>query len=155
MSQERISKYISYREGVYSKTAKKYGLDNTPNAKQLSAMKNIGKNLFDKLREWCGGPVFVSSFFRGDEVNEKVGGSSTSQHYKGEAIDIDDVYEYKTNAEMFYYIKENLDFDQMIWEFGDDDNPSWVHVSLKLNGKNRKECLRVRRVNGRNVYERI
>ena len=135
---EKISKHISYKEGIYSATALRKGLDNTPNAEQLKYMHDIAQYLFEPLREWVGGPIKINSFFRGEPVNTSIGGSKTSQHMKGQAMDIDDTFGYKTNAEMYHYIKDNLDFDQLIWEFGDDDNPNWIHVSYVTHRENRK-----------------
>ena len=127
-----ISKHISYKEATHSNTALRRNLDNTPNDEQLKCMEEVAENLFEPLREWVGGPIKVNSFFRGKPVNTAIGGSRTSQHMKGQAIDIDDTFGYKTNAEMYHYIKNNLDFDQMVWEFGTeypDGNPNWVHIS--------------------------
>jgi zinc D-Ala-D-Ala carboxypeptidase len=101
-----------------------------------------------------GAPIYVSSFFRSAQVNKAVGGSMTSQHCKGEAIDIDcDVYGNGTNKEVFEYIKNHLPFDQLIWEFGTDENPAWVHVSLRRDNKNRKQVLKAVTQNGRTVYK--
>ena len=137
-----ISKHISDREGVYSTTATRQGLDNTPNEEQLANMKLLAEKVFEPLREWVGGPIRINSFFRGPELNKAIGGSSKSQHCKGQAVDIDDGGCKKSNAEMYRWIKENLDFDQMIWEFGTDDNPNWVHVSYVSKDKNRNRCLK-------------
>ena len=142
---ERISKNISYKEGVYSITANRLGLENKPNEEQLANMKTIAEKVFQPLRNWVGGPIKINSFFRSPELNKKIGGSKTSQHCKGQAIDFDDNFGHKTNAEMFMYIRENLDFDQMIWEFGDDSNPNWVHVSYVSPEANRKRCLKAYR----------
>ena len=89
------------------------------------------------------------------ELNTSIGGSSRSQHCEGRAIDIDDTYGHKTNAEMYQYIKENIDFDQLIWEFGDDDNPDWVHVSYVSPDRNRARCLRAERIDGKTQYRVI
>ena len=137
-----ISKHISDREGVYSTTATRQGLDNTPNEEQLANMKLLAEKVFEPLREWVGGPIRINSFFREPELNKAIGGSSKSQHCKGQAVDIDDGGCKKSNAEMYHWIKENLDFDQMIWEFGTDDNPNWVHVSYVSKDKNRNRCLK-------------
>ena len=94
-------------------------------------------------------------FYRSPELNKATGGSSKSQHCQGRAIDIDDVYGYKTNAEMFNYIKNNLDFDQIIWEFGTDKNPDWVHVSYVSTDENRRRCLKAERIKGKTVYSII
>ena len=147
-----ISKHISYKEGVYSNTALRRGIDNTPNEEQLANMKLIGEKIFEPLREYVGGPIKINSFFRSAKLNTAIGGSRTSQHCKGQAMDIDDTFGYKTNAEMYYFIKEHLNFDQMIWEFGDDDNPNWVHVSYVSPEKNRNRCLKAYKENGRTKY---
>ena len=124
-----ISKHISYKEGVYSTTATRRGIDNTPNDEQLTNMELVADEVFEPLRSYVGGPIKINSFFRSPELNTAIGGSKTSQHCKGQAIDIDDTFGRMTNAEMYHWIKEYLEFDQMIWEFGDDDNPDWVHIS--------------------------
>jgi len=148
----RISKYISYAEATKSNTAIKYGIDNKPNEHQLKAMKMVASNVFDKVREHFGVPIYVSSFFRSKLLNTKIGGSKSSDHIDGEAIDIDaDVFGGVTNKEIFDYIKENLEFDKLIWEFGDDDNPSWVHVSY-VSGNNRKIVMKATKINGRTSY---
>ena len=150
-----ISEHISYKEATHSATALRRNLDNTPNDEQLKCMEEVAENLFEPLRKWVGGPIKVNSFFRGKPVNTAIGGSRTSQHMKGQAIDIDDTFGYKTNAEMYHYIKDNLDFDQMIWEFGDDDNPNWVHVSYVSPEENRKKCLKAYKENGKTKYKII
>ena len=147
-----ISKHISYHEGTYSQTGLRRGLDNTPNDEQLKCMKEVAENLFEPLREWVGGGIKINSFFRGEPVNTAIGGSKRSQHMKGQAIDLDDTFGHKTNAEMYHYIKDNLDFDQIIWEFGDDDNPNWVHVSYVSPEENRGRCLKAYREQGKAKY---
>ena len=149
---EKISKHVSYKEGVRSRTADRRGLDNTPNEEQLKCMKEVAENLFEPLREWVGGPIKINSFFRGEPVNTAIGGSKYSQHMKGQAIDIDDTFGHKTNAEMYHYIKDNLDFDQMIWEFGTDKNPNWLHISWVSHRPNRKKLTIAKKVNGRTKY---
>ena len=150
-----ISKHISYKEGVYSITATRKGIDNTPNNDQLSNMVLIAEEIFEPLRAYVGGPIKINSFFRCPELNTAIGGSSKSQHCKGQAIDIDDTFGRVTNAEMYHWIKEYLDFDQMIWEFGDDNNPNWVHVSYVSEGENRNRCLKAYRENGKTKYKVI
>ena len=147
-----ISKNISYKEGVYSNTAIRRGIDNVPNEDQLSNMKLLAEKVFQPLREWVGKPIKINSFFRSPELNKAIGGSGKSQHCKGQAIDIDDTFGYVSNAEMYHWIKENLDFDQMIWEFGDDDNPNWVHVSYVSPEKNRNRCLKAYKDKGKTKY---
>jgi zinc D-Ala-D-Ala carboxypeptidase len=152
----KISDHITYAEAIHSQTAKRKGIDNTPNPNQIEAMKLLAEKVFEPLREWVGGPIKVNSFFRSPELNTKIGGSKTSQHCKGQAIDIDDVYGYKTNSEMYHWIKENLDFDQMIWEFGTDTQPNWVHVSYVSEENNRNRCLKAYKDDmGRTKYKTI
>ena len=151
-----ISDHISWKEGVYSATATRKELDNTPNAEQLHCMRDIAYNVFEPLRKWVGGAIKVNSFFRSELVNTAIGGSKYSQHMKGQAIDIDDTFGHKTNAEMYNYIKDNLDFDQLIWEFGDDKNPNWIHVSYVSHRENRKKLtIAYKDVNGSVKYKNI
>jgi len=152
---EKISKHISYKEGIKSNTAMRLNIDNIPNDYQLANMYAVALNLFEPLREWVGGPIKINSFFRSPDLNTAIGGSSKSQHCEGRAIDIDDTFKYKTNAEMYNYIKENLNFDQLIWEFGNDTNPDWVHVSYVSNEQNRNRCLKAERVEGKAMYSII
>ena len=150
-----ISQHISYKEGTRSTTAIRRGIDNTPNKEQLDNMRLIAEKIFEPLRTHIGGPIKINSFFRCPELNTAIGGSKTSQHCKGQAIDIDDTYGKATNAEMYYFIKDHLDFDQMIWEFGDDDNPDWVHISYVSPEENRNRCLKAYKENGKTKYKVI
>jgi hypothetical protein len=147
-----ISKHVSYKEGVYSNTATRRGIENTPDDEQLKCMETIAEEVFEPLRAYVGGPIKINSFFRSPELNKAIGGSGKSQHCKGQAIDIDDTFGRMTNAEMYHWIKEHLDFDQMIWEFGDDDNPAWVHVSYVSAEENRNRCLKAYKENGKTAY---
>jgi hypothetical protein len=145
-----ISEHITYREATFSRTAIKKGILNTPNVEQLAFMHKIGMNLFEPLRLLLGGKaLWINSFFRCDALNKVVGGSPTSQHLcdAGAAIDIDNDNNPAgpSNKDIFYCIKNNLTFDQLIWEYGDNNSPDWVHVSY-WEGHNRKEVLRC--VNG-------
>ena len=147
-----ISKHISYKEAVYSRTATRLDIDNDPDDMEVYRMSLIAEEVFEPLRAWVGGPIKINSFFRSPELNTAIGGSSKSQHCQGQAIDLDDTFGRATNAEMYNFIKEHLDFDQMIWEFGDDDNPDWVHVSYVSSDKNRNRCLKAYKENGRTKY---
>jgi hypothetical protein len=150
-----ISKHISYKEGVYSRTATRLGIENKPNEEQLNNMKLIAEEVFEPLRAYVGGPIKINSFFRSPELNKAIGGSGKSQHCHGQAIDLDDTFGRCTNAEMFEFIKKYLDFDQIIWEFGDDENPDWVHVSYVSPEQNRKRCLKAYRENKKTNYKII
>ena len=152
---EKISKHISYKEGVYSRTAQRLGIDNNPSQYELTNMQVIAENIFEPLREWVNGPIAINSFYRSADLNKAIGGSSKSQHCQGRAMDIDDTFAHKTNAEMYSWIKDNLDFDQMIWEFGDDDNPNWVHISYVSEDTNRNRCLKAYKENGKTKYKVI
>ena len=150
-----ISKHISDKEAVYSNTAIRRGIENKPNKEQLENMVKIAENIFEPLRSYVGGPIKINSFFRCPELNTAIGGSSKSQHCKGQAIDIDDSYGRCTNAEMFEFIKEHLDFDQLIWEFGNEENPAWVHVSYVSEEVNRNRCLLAYKENKKTKYKLI
>ena len=150
-----ISQHISYKESVYSRTATRLGIDNEPNDEQMKNMLNIAQEVFEPLRMWVGGPIKINSFFRSPELNKAIGGSTKSQHCHGQAIDLDDTFGRATNAEMYEFIKKHLDFDQMIWEFGDEDNPDWVHVSYGSEDKNRNRCLHAYKENGKTKYKVI
>jgi len=139
------------KEALRSNTAKRLGIDNMPDNDTLLTMQITAQHIFEPLRNKFKEPIYISSFYRSPELNKAIGGSSRSQHCKGEAIDIDDVYSKATNANFFNYIKDKLEFDQLIWEFGDDENPAWVHVSYSL-GKNRMRILRAIKENGRTKY---
>ncbi len=151
----KISDHITYAEAIHSNTAKRKNIDNTPNETQVEAMKLLAEKVFEPLREWVGGPIKVNSFFRSEALNESIGGSATSQHCKGQAIDIDDVYGRKSNAEMYNWIKDNLDFDQMIWEFGTDMQPNWIHMSYVSEEENRNKCLKAYKEDGKTKYKTI
>ena len=149
----RISKHISYKEAVHSNTAKRRGIENKPNDDQLYNMAKVAHNIFEPLRLYVGGAIKINSFFRSEELNKAIGGSTKSQHCQGCAIDIDDIYGHKSNYEMFQYIRENLDFDQLIYEFGDADNPDWVHCSYVSKKENRNRVLRAVKNNGKTSYQ--
>ena len=151
----KISDHITYAEAIHSNTAKRKGIDNTPNQTQVDAMKLLSEKIFEPLREFVKGPIKVNSFFRSMALNEAIGGVASSQHCKGQAIDIDDVYGYKTNAEMYKWLKENLDFDQMIWEFGTDMQPNWIHISYVSEEENRNKCLKAYKEHNRTKYKVI
>ena len=148
----KLSDHVSYKEGVYSITALRLGLKNDPSDAHLENMKLICEKVFEPLRIHVGGPIKINSFYRGPELNKAIGGSAKSQHCHGQAMDIDDTYGHASNAAMFDWIKANLDFDQMIWEFGNDQNPDWVHVSYVGPEANRKRCLKAYRESGKTKY---
>jgi len=147
-----FSANISFKEGTHSNTATRRGIDNTPNEAQIQSMRYVAENIFQKVREHFNKPMRINSFFRGADLNTAIGGSSSSQHCKGEAIDVDGLGGL-TNKEIFDYIKDNLEFDQLINEFPDENGePSWVHFSLKKEN-NRKQVLKAYKENGKTKYK--
>jgi len=159
MSIYRISPHISYTEATKSRTAIHNGILNKPSDNQLANMMFASDKLFEPLRNWWGHPIGISSFFRSDKLNHLVGGSKTSQHLDGFAIDIDaDIYNNGlTNKMIFDYFKNRMniiDFDQLIYEFGNDKSPDWVHISKKYKD-NRNDIFKSLRKNNKIIYQRV
>ena len=148
-----ISKHLSLAEVIRSETAKRNGISNMPTEEHLDNFKALADNVFEKIRTHFGAPIHISSGYRSKELNKLIGGSSTCQHCFGEAIDIDmdGSASGVTNADIFNYIKDNLEYDQLIWEGGTDKNPDWVHVSYSKK-KNRKQRLKAVIKNGKTSY---
>jgi len=151
----KISKHISYKEATFSQTATRKSIDNTPSADVVERMKAVAENVFEPLRAHVGGPIKINSFYRSINLNVAIGGAKSSQHTRGEAIDIDDTFGHMSNKDMFAFIKDELDFDQLIWEFGDDENPAWVHVSYASPKNNRRRMLKAEKKDGKTVYSII
>ena len=151
-----LSKNLSLKEAIRSKTATRLGIKNLPTTIHVENLKAIANDVFQPLRRFYNTPIYVSSAYRGKALNDAIGGSKNSQHCKGEALDLDaDVFGGVKNSEIFYYIKNQLDFDQLIWEFGNDIEPEWVHVSYKKDKPNRKMILKAYRVNGKTHYRNL
>lgn len=148
-----LSKNLSLAEVTKSLTAKRLGIDNTPDDWTIENLRAIAGEVFQPVRSAFGCPIYVSSGYRSEELNSAIGGSVRSQHIQGRALDLDaDVFGRCTNGEIFRYILNNLTFDQLIWEFGDSDNPDWVHVSYVRDGLNRGRCLKACRDDDGKVY---
>jgi len=149
----KISPNLNLAEITRSDTAKRHGIDNTPTAEHLENFKLLADKVFEPIRDHFKTPIFISSGYRSKALNDFIKGSTSSQHCKGQAIDIDmdgsngEV----TNRMVFDFIKNKLDFDQLIWEFGTDFNPDWVHVSYVKKG-NRKQKLKAVRSGGKTTY---
>ena len=152
----KLSEHLSLAEVVRSETAKRKGISNMPTDEHLANFKLLAENVFEKVRAHFGCPIHISSGYRSKELNDAVGGSQTSQHSKGQAIDIDmdGSGDGVSNADVYNFIKDNIEFDQLIWEFGTDSNPDWVHVSY-AQGKNRKQKLKAIKTNGTTQYVAI
>jgi hypothetical protein len=149
----QISKHLTLAELTYSETANKLGIVNVPNQLQTENLKTLALKVFEPVREHFGVPINISSGYRIMNLNQALKGSITSQHCKGEAIDIDMKGDKVSNAQIFHWIKDNLKYDQLIWEFGDKKNPDWVHVSYTKD--NRQQTLRAVKVNGKTHYEKF
>jgi zinc D-Ala-D-Ala carboxypeptidase len=139
-----LSTHVTLLEFQSSVSATTHGINNQMSASQIESAKLLCENVFEPLRSYLNTPIKISSGFRCVQLNKMIGGSKTSQHTKGEAMDI------KIGAKGFNFIKDNLNFDQLIWEFGNDDNPQWVHVSF--SSRNRKQVLKASKKNGKTIY---
>ena len=157
----QLSKNLALAEVTRSETAKRKGISNMPTPEHIENFKKLAENVFQPIREHFGVPIHISSGYRSAALNKAIGGAGktvsgvyipSSQHCTGEAIDIDMDGTTITNAQIFNYIKENLEFDQLIWEFGTDTNPDWVHVSYESTGKQRKQILKAVKQGGATKY---
>jgi hypothetical protein len=146
----KLSAHLDLSEVIRSESAKRNGISNMPIPLHIENFKLLAEKVFEPVRVHFGVPIHISSGYRSIELNKCIGGSLTSQHCTGEAIDIDmdGSPSGVTNKMIFDYIKDNLVFDQLINEF----DYSWVHVSYAANGKNRKQTLDAIRVNGKTTY---
>lgn len=151
----KLSEHLDLAEVVRSDSAKRNGISNMPTAEHINNFKKLAENIFEPIRKHFRSPIIISSGYRSKELNAIIGGSATSQHCFGEAIDIDmdGTPNGVTNKMVFNFIKDNLKFDQLIYEFGNDSNPDWVHVSYESSGKQRGQVLRAIKRNGKTVYE--
>lgn len=146
----KLSEHLDLSEVTRSNEAKRKGISNMPTPEHIENFKKLAENIFEPIRKHFGVPIFVSSGYRSKELNKAIGGASSSQHLLGEAfdIDMDGTSNGVTNKMVFDYIKENLNFDQLINEF----NYSWVHVSFSSKGKQRKQILDAIKVGGKTSY---
>jgi hypothetical protein len=151
----KISEHLDLSELIRSESAKRNGISNMPTEAHIANLKLLAEKIFEPIRNNFRCPIHVSSGYRSKELNAKVGGSTTSQHSSGEAIDLDmdGTPNGVTNKMIFDYIYKNLDFDQLIWEFGTNENPDWVHVSYESTGKQRKQVLKAYKENGKTKYK--
>lgn len=148
----QLSKNLTLAEATKSQVATRLGIKNIPNQAQTRNLQLIAQHVFQPVRDHFDVAIAVTSGFRSLALNKAIGGSKTSEHMEGRALDLDgDVFGGVTNKEIFDYIKNNLEFNQLIWEFGDKDNPDWVHVSYK-EGSNKRQVLRAKMHKGRAVY---
>lgn len=157
----QLSKNLALAEVTRSETAKRKGISNMPTPEHIENFKLLAEKVFQPIRDHFGAPIRISSGYRSAALNKAIGGAGktvngvyvpSSQHCTGEAIDIDMDGTAITNAAIFNYIKDNLEFDQLIWEFGTDNNPDWVHVSYESTGKQRKQILKAIKKGGATSY---
>jgi len=151
----KLSQHLDLAEVTRSDSAKRKGISNMPTPEHIENFKKLAENIFEPIRKHFGVPIMISSGYRSKALNTAIGGSLTSQHCSGEAIDIDmdGTANGVTNKMVFEYIKANLNFDQLIWEFGTKDAPDWVHVSFESTGKQRKQILRAIKSGGKTAYQ--
>ena len=152
-----ISEHLSLSELIRSDSAKRLGVTNMPTPEHIINLKALAENIFEPIRAHFRCPIYISSGYRSAELNKALNGAKSSQHLKGEAIDIDmdGSSNGVTNAMVYDFIITKLDFDQVIWEHGNTENPAWVHVSYKKNGPQRHDILRAVLIDGGTKYVRV
>jgi hypothetical protein len=138
-----LGKYFSLEEMTKSQTAMRRGIDNIPSDQELENLVELVKNVLDPIREHFKKPVTVNSGYRGKKLNKAIKGSKNSQHCKGQAADIEIIG--ISNYDLACWIRDNMDFDQLILEFHNRKVPDsgWVHVSWNSPKKNRKQTLTI------------
>ena len=141
-----LSKHVTVEEFCFSPTAKRMGVANVMALQQLENATLLCEKIFEPIREHIGKPIRINSGFRSPSLNRAIGGSSSSQHCKGQAVDLD-----IQDRKIFDWIKNNLIFDQLIYEFGNEDAPDWIHVSYS-HKNNRKQILKAIKKAGKTVY---
>jgi len=151
----KLSQHLDLSEVIRSDMAKRKGISNMPTPEHIENFKKLAENIFEPIRKHFGVPIMISSGYRSKALNTAIGGSLTSQHCSGEAIDIDmdGTTRGVTNKMVFDFIKNKLNFDQLIFEFGTKDAPDWVHVSFESTGKQRKQVLRAIKSGGKTAYQ--
>jgi zinc D-Ala-D-Ala carboxypeptidase len=152
----KLSKNLSLDEVIYSQTALRRDIDNTPTEEHIENLKYVAEKIFQPIREHFGVPIYVSSGYRSKDLNEAIGGSPRSFHSHGMALDLDQDGRNKgvSNADVFYFIKDNLQFTELIWEFGDDNNPNWVHVAIAPGREEEKNTKIAKKVNNKTIYSK-
>lgn len=148
----KLSEHLELAEVIRSESAKRRGISNMPTEEHIKNLKLIAENIFEPIRANFRQPIRISSGYRSQALNAAIGGAMKSQHSSGEALDIDMEGTALSNKEIFIFIKDKLNFDQLIWEFGNKNEPDWVHVSYKANGQQRKQVLRAIKEQGKTKY---
>ena len=152
----KLSKNLSLDEVIYSQTALRRDIDNTPTEEHIENLKYVAEKIFQPIREHFGVPIYVSSGYRSNDLNEAIGGSPRSFHSHGMALDLDQDGRNKgvSNSDVFYFIKDNLPFTELIWEFGDENNPNWVHVAIASGREDEKNIKIAQKVNNQTIYSK-
>lgn len=148
----KLSEHLDLAEVIRSESAKRRGISNMPTEEHIKNLKLIAENVFEPIRINFRQPIRISSGYRSQSLNAAIGGATKSQHSSGEALDIDMEGSQINNKEIFNFIKEKINFDQLIWEFGTNNEPDWVHVSYSSTGKQRKQVLRAIKEQGKTKY---
>jgi hypothetical protein len=143
-----LSAHVTIAEFERSDIATKHGISNKMNSSQIQFAKDLCENVFEKIRAHVGGPIRINSGYRSPAVNRRAGGSASSQHcaLNGAAMDLD-----LHDRELFKWIIANVEFDQAIYEFGNDSNALWFHLSYR-KGNNRRQALRAIKKAGKTSY---
>lgn len=149
----KLSKNFSLSEFTKSNTASRRGIDNNPTAEHIHNLVDLCENVLQPLRDAVGVPIRITSGYRSEALNEAIGGSKTSDHSFGRAADCELWIDgYEDNAKLFNLVKSlDLDFYQMIWEFGDDEQPNWVHIAYRKDNI-KKQCLKAYKEGGKTKY---
>lgn len=148
----KLSEHLDLSEIIRSESAKRNGISNMPTPEHIENLKALAEKIFEPIRNHFKVPIRVSSGYRSKELNTFIKGSLSSQHCKGQAIDLDMDGTSITNRQIFDFVKDSLNFDQLIYEFGDDDNPNWIHISYNRNGQQRGQVLKAYKLNGQTKY---
>jgi len=153
----KLSKNLSLSEVTKSNTAMRRGIDNSPTEAHIENLKYVAEKVFQPIRDHFGVPIYISSGYRSQALNEAIGGSPRSFHSHGMALDLDQDGRNRgvSNADVFYYIKENLPYTELIWEFGDDKNPNWVHVAIAKGREDEKNTKIAKKVDNRTTYSKF
>ena len=150
----KLSNNLSLAEVIKSNTAIRRGIDNIPTDDHIENLKYLAEKVFQPIREHFGSAIFVSSGYRSKALNEAIGGSQRSFHSHGMALDLDmDNKASKiSNTDVFIFIKDKLEYTELIWEFGDEDKPDWVHVAIAKGRENEKNAKVAYREDGKAKY---
>lgn len=144
----KLTNNFSLAELTHSETAERLNIENSPSVDQIDNLRKLCENILQPARDRLNDYISVTSGLRVLALNRAVGSKDNSQHPKGEAADV----KCRNNANLFELIRSELSFDQLIWEFGDDNQPKWIHVSFKGYADNRNQALRAIRENGKVKY---